>query len=157
MRTFVLVLALAAMAGCASAERQAEDAMRKELSKLGEVEEVEFSRPGRDGDMTGHAVVRTADGEVNMECTGRRLEGTQYDFKCAQEIDERVVAQTEDLIRTRFRQQGVTIQEIDLRRDGEDRMAGTARATDADGNSGELACTAVRKAEGSTDFDIQCR
>jgi hypothetical protein len=156
MRKTFLVLALAAMAGCASAEQQAEDAMREELSRLGKVEEVEFSR-GPGDDLTGHAVIRTADGKVNMECTGRLLKGSEYDVKCAQEIDERVIAQTEELIRTQFRQQGVTIREIDLRREGKDRMEGPAQATDSDGNEGELACTAVRRTKGSTDFDIDCR
>ena len=154
---FVAGAAMLAMAGCTSAERQVEDAMRAELTKLGEVKEIDLTPQGSTDTMAGHAIVATANGDIRMECHARRTEGTQYDLNCAQEIDETVIAQTEDLIRTQFAQQGINVDHIDMQREGPGRMVGIVRASDGNGNSGEVTCTAVREAEGSTQFDIQCR
>lgn len=155
MAKWGLVLAIAVLAGCSSAEQQAEEAMRSELAKLGTVKGIDLSPAGSEDNLAGHAVVTTANGDIRLQCAARRLEGTRYDVNCAQEIDEAVITQMESIIRTELEKQ-VTVHEVNLRRDGDARMVGIARVTDSNGITGELNCSAVREAEGLTQFDYEC-
>ena len=157
MRIWILPVALLGAWGCSSVEQQAEEAIRNHLASQGAVKQVDLSPQGNGDNLSGFAVIGTANGDVRLECTARRLEGSQYDLNCAQEIDQGMIAETENLIRTQLGQQGVTVNAISMRRESSDRMVGTASVSDASGASGELTCSAVRETAGSRQFAINCQ
>ncbi len=151
----VVALLAAGASGCSSVEEQVEGAIRNELAKQGTVKEVDLSPQGGDESFAGHGVITKGGTDIRFECTAQRTQGSEYSLNCAQEIDETVLTQMENNIRAELQKQ-VQVLSVDLRREGRDRMVGTAVVGDGAGNTAEVPCTAARAAEGSTQFDFEC-
>ncbi|MEA3029982.1 MAG: hypothetical protein QOG13_1307 [Sphingomonadales bacterium] len=159
MKRIAILLGCAlAVAACTSQEDQLENAMRAELTKRGNVQEVEMTRQDENR-MTGHAVVRTAAGETGrLTCNATRdpTKGTAYyDWRCVPAIDEALLTQTENAIRQSLAQRGEVI-EVDMRRQDDDHMTGFARARDSDGAEVRLPCSASRGSDAVGNFSWRC-
>jgi len=151
-------LAALALAGCnlSSQEDQLENSIRNNLEAQGNVQQVELTKQD-DDNFGGFAVIRDREGrERRLNCTARRTEGTNFDWRCAQVIDELVEQEMEGLIRTELERRA-TVLEVDMRRRDDNNMTGFARVQDAAGNEIRSNCTATRGAEDTTNFSWRCR
>ena len=153
MRYLVPVLALAALSACEKPEDLLENSIRTELSKRGEVKEVEMKQDGDDR-LTGFARVRVGGQEARLDCKATRKSSTEYDWECKPAIDENVLKGMEDSLRKQFEAQQITVLDIDMQKDGEDNMKGYAQLRDRSGEEARLDCSARR--EGST-FQAECQ
>ena len=156
MKRFAIPLGLAlAITACtvSSEEDQLENAIRENLSSRGNVTEVELTKQGDDR-MTGHAVLRTADGEARMNCTAQRSTGTNFNWQCNPTVDEAAMTAVENVIRREIGQQG-TVQEVEMQRVDDNNMRGFVRVT-ANGEEVRADCTATRDGANSGNFNWQC-
>lgn len=159
MRRFAILLgcALAATA-CTSQEDQLENAMREELTKRGNVQEVEMTRQDENR-MTGHATVRNAAGQTGrLTCNATRdpTKGTAYyDWRCIPAIDEALLTQMETSIRQSLAQRGEVV-EVDMRRQDDDHMTGFVRVRDAEGAEVRANCSASRDTGDQGNFSWRC-
>ena len=147
-----------ALAGCslASQEDQLENSIRNNLEAQGNVQQVEMTKQD-ETNFSGYAVIHDRNGrERRLNCRARRTEGTNYDWRCAQVIDELVEQEMEGLIRTELERRA-TVLEVDMRRRDDNNMTGFARVQDAAGNEFRSTCTATRGAEDTTNFSWRCR
>lgn len=162
MKRIAIILGCAlAVAGCtmASDEDRMENAIREELTKNGEVKQVEMTRAGDDR-MTGFAEIRTRDGtEGRLNCTATRdaTKGSNYyDWRCLPAIDQRVVDGMETTIRQELSRQAEVV-ELEMTRQDDSRMTGHALLRDAGGNEVRTNCTATRENEASAQFNWRCQ
>jgi len=157
MNKLTIILLLAATSACTgeSEEQQLENSMRAELSKQGEVKEVDLTSTD-DDNLAGHAVVGKAGGpDMRMKCTARRTEETKFDWQCQQEIDEAVLTNMENAMRAELAKQAEVVG-IELRKEGDDRMVGPALVRDATGAQVEMSCSATRTGSDVGDFAWEC-
>jgi hypothetical protein len=154
MKHYLALFAVLAVAGCTSRSRedQVEDSIRNELSKQGEVQDVEMRRDGEDR-MSGTATMRRAGTSVRLRCNAQ-LSADSVDFTCGQEMSEALVRESEETIRSLYRGRGATVREVSLDSAGENRMTGFAVVADPDGNALRLTCSAERNREAT--FDVHC-
>jgi len=143
---------LATLSACESSEDLLENSIRTELSKQGEVREVEMKQDGEDR-LNGFAVLKGPNGDMRLNCQATEKNDTEYDWECNQVIDEAVVKGMEDSLRQQFEAQQLTVVELDLEKDGEDKMKGHALLRAQDGEEGRLTCTAARA---GTQFKGEC-
>ena len=148
------LLALLVIAGCSSRSReeQVEDSIRNELSKQGEVQDVEMRRDGDDR-MSGTATMRRGDDRIRLRCNAQ-LSGQTVDFTCGQEMSEALLRESENSIRSMYQERGAVVREVSLDSSGENRMSGFAIIADGSGNELRLSCTGDRKQDGT--FDLHC-
>jgi len=159
MKTIAICLGCTfALAACsmASDEDRMENAIRAELSKTGNVTQVEMTQQG--DNMTGFAEVRSADGsEGRLNCTAApdTTKAGSYNWRCLPAIDQRMVDNMEGTIRQSLAQQG-EVREVELTRQDDTRMTGHAVVADGNGNEVRANCTATRENEASNHFDWRC-
>jgi len=153
-----MLAALLMLPGCdmlSGHERQAEDMMRTELGRQGEVKEVDFTQNG--DNLTGFAIVRLTgkDYDSRFNCTAR-VENGQISTSCLEAINaemERAMAQT---VRASLERDGFTVSEVQLRRHNDDNhMKGFAQVRAPDGSEGRLECTAERQGQ-TANFASSC-
>jgi hypothetical protein len=152
MRYLIPALALVALSACEKPEDLLENSIRTELAKRGEVKEVEMKQDG-DERLAGFALVRADGREQRMNCAATKKNSTEYDWECKPAIDEAVLKGMEDSLRQQFEAQQITVVEIDMQKDGEDRMKGFAQLRDQAGEEARLVCTAQRQ---DTTFQGEC-
>ncbi len=151
----VATLALAAC-NMVSQEDQLENSIRNSLEAQGNVQQVEMTKQDEQN-FTGFAVIRDRNGrEGRLNCTARRTEGTNYDWRCLPTITESVVTDMEGLIRTELERQA-TVLEVDMSRQDDNNMTGFARVQDAAGNEIRTTCAAARSPAGTSNFSWRCR
>jgi hypothetical protein len=143
MKIWIPALALLALAGCEKPEDALENSIRAELSKQGDVREVEMRADG-DERFTGFATVKGQQGEGRLGCKATRKSSTEYDWECAPVIDEASLKGMEDSLRKNLEAQQLTVVEIDLQKVDEDNMKGYSLVRDSDGAQGRLSCSAAR-------------
>jgi hypothetical protein len=148
-----------AVAGCsmASDEDRMENAIRSELSKNGTVNQVEMTQQG--DNMVGFAEVKAADGsEGRLNCTATpdTAKGAgNYNWRCLPAIDQRMVDNMKNTIRTSLSQQGEVV-ELELARQDDMRMTGHAVVRGGDGEQVRANCTVTRENEASNHFNWRC-
>lgn len=159
MKTIAICLGCTlALAACsmASDEDRMENAIRDELSKNGNVSQVEMTRQG--DNMVGFAEVRGPDGnEGRLTCTATpdTTKAGSYNWRCLPAIDQRMVDNMEGTIRQSLAQQG-EVREVELTRQDDMRMTGHAVVRDGEGNEIRANCTATRENEASNHFNWRC-
>lgn len=150
-------LAALALAGCnlVSHEDEIENSITHTLAGDGNVVEVEMTRQD-ENNLTGFAVVRGRDGrDRRLNCTARRTEGANYDWRCLQPIDETLIQEIEGQIRSELEQRA-TVLEVDMSRQDDNNMTGFARLQDAAGNEIRTNCTATRNLPGNGNLSWRC-
>lgn len=152
MRYLFPALALLALSACEKPEDLLENSIRSELSKQGNVQQVEM-RSESDDRLTGFAVVDGPQGETRLNCKAQRKTSTEYDWECNQVIDENVLNGMEASLRQQFEAQQLTVVDLELQKDGDDRMKGYAVLRDEEGTEGRLTCSAARS---GTTFQGEC-
>jgi hypothetical protein len=158
MRFVLLAGAALTFSGCnlESDENRLENAIRENLAnQQTNVQSIEMTQ-GEDGNMTGFAMVREANGRSGrLNCTAFR-QGDNYNFNCSPAIDEAVLTEMEGLIRRELEQQAEVI-EVDMQRHNDDNhMRGHIVVGDGAGNRAQLACTAERDSTNIGTFNWQC-
>jgi len=153
MRYLVPALALVALSACEKPEDLLENSIRTELSKRGEVKQVEMKQDGEDR-LTGFALVRVGGQEGRLDCKATKKNATEYDWECKPAIDENVLKGMEDSLRKNFEAQQITVVDIDMQKDGEDKMKGYAQLRDQSGEEARLDCTARRE---GANFQGECQ
>jgi len=158
MKTFFIPLGLGLLvAGCniSSEEDQLENSIRANLGAQGNVQQVELTRQD-ENNLSGFAVVRDSSGiEGRYSCTAQRTQGTNFNWRCNQQIDDQVITRVENEIRQNLARQAEVVQ-IELSRQDDNRMTGYALLRGADGSEVRTNCTATRSAENAANFDYQC-
>jgi len=158
MKIFIIPLALGLIAsGCniSNEEDVLENSIRNNLSAQGNVQQVELSRQD-ENNLSGFAVVRDSSGvEGRYTCNAHRTEGSNFQWRCNQQIDDQVVSRMENVIRQDLSQQAEVVQ-LELSRQDDNRMSGYALLRAPSGAEGRLNCTATRNAQNSLNFDWQC-
>ena len=152
MKIWVPALALLALSACEKPEELLENSIRSELSKQGEVREVDM-RADSDDRLSGFAVVKGPQGDSRLNCKATKKSSTEYDWECNQVVDEAALKGMEDSLRQSLEAQQLTVMEIDLQKAGEDNMKGHAMVRDDEGAQGRLTCTAARA---GTTFQGEC-
>jgi len=147
-----------AFAACTmqSDEDRMENAIRAELSKNGNVSQVEMTRQG--DNMVGFAEVRSADGtEGRLNCTATpdAAKASSYNWRCLPAIDQRMVDNMKATIRESLAQRGEVL-EVELNRQDDMRMTGHALVRVADGSEVRANCTVTRENEASNHFTWRC-
>jgi hypothetical protein len=158
LKLSLIGVATLVLAACdmASQEDQLENSIRNSLESQGNVQQVEMTKQDEEN-FTGFAVIRDRNGrEGRLNCTARRTEGTNYDWRCLPTITEPVVAEMEALIRTELERQA-TVLEVDMTRQDDNNMTGFARVQDAAGNEIRTTCVAARSPVGTSNFSWRCR
>jgi hypothetical protein len=152
MKIWIPALALLALSACEKPEELLENSIRSELSKQGEVREVDM-RADSDDRLSGFAVVKGPQGDSRLNCKATKKSSTEYDWECNQVVDEAALKGMEDSLRQSLEAQQLTVVEIDLQKAGEDNMKGHAMVRDDEGAQGRLTCTAARA---GTTFQGEC-
>jgi 3-oxoacyl-[acyl-carrier-protein] synthase III len=152
MKIWISALALLALSACEKPEELLENSIRSELSKQGEVREVDMRADGDDR-LSGFAVVKGPQGDSRLNCKATKKSSTEYDWECNQVVDEAALKGMEDSLRQSLEAQQLTVMEIDLQKAGEDNMKGHAMVRDDEGAQGRLTCTAARA---GTTFQGEC-
>ncbi|HTU10297.1 MAG TPA: hypothetical protein VMG08_05295 [Allosphingosinicella sp.] len=154
MRAIVFASGAAALlAGC-NEQGRVEDAVRTQLSSAGNVTEVSMTKQP-DGGYQGHALVRTADGNVARVNCVMRPGGQGYQGTCGQVIDQALIETTKNSIRQQYQAQGLTVVEVAMAERNADTMAGHAVLRDANGAEQRVNCVAPRDATGGR-FGLSC-
>ena len=157
MKAFAIPLGLGLLvAGCnvSSEEDQIENVIRNNLSERGNVQQVEMTRQD-ENNMSGYATVRDASGvEGRYNCTAQRTQGTNFNWRCNQQIDDNVVAGIQNEIRQDLAQRAEVLQ-IEMRRQDDNRISGYALLRGPDGSEVRTNCTASRDAD-AINFNYQC-
>ena len=152
MKYWIPALALLALSACEQPEELLENSIRTELSKQGEVREVDMTPDGEDR-LNGFAVVKGPQGDSRLNCKATRKNDTEYDWQCNQVIDEAVLTGMENSLRQQLEAQDLTVLEMDMQKDGDDKMKGHALLRAPDGEEGRLTCSAERA---GTTFQGEC-
>lgn len=117
------------------------------LAPQGNVQQVDLTK-GADNNYAGTASIRRPDGQsIRFNCSARRNEAQeQWEIRCGQVIDEALLAELEASMRRSLEQQALTVSEIDLTKQGEDRVTGFAQVSDPNtGESARLVCSGARQ------------
>jgi hypothetical protein len=161
MRAYVIPFGATALllAGCTriSEEQAVENTVGSTITNqgLGNVQQVDLTKQA-DNNYSGIATVRRPDGQtIRMNCTARRgsTAGT-FDIACGQVIDQLLIDEMKASLRASLSGQGVTVTRIDLARQDDDHLTGTATVRDPAGNEIQLACTGARQP--NRQFNAQC-
>jgi hypothetical protein len=148
-----------ALAACTSQEDMLENDIRENLASRGNVTEVELTKQDNDH-MTGHAVIRVADGTENrLNCTAERdtSKGANYfAWRCLRTIDEAALTAMETTIREAMERQGGRVEQVELTRQDDNNMTGFALVSAGDRRI-RTACTATRPNAETFNFTWQCR
>jgi hypothetical protein len=152
VKIWVPALALLALSACGKPEELLENSIRTELSKQGEVREIDMT-PDGDDRLNGFAILKGPQGDSRLSCKATRKNDTEYDWQCNQMIDETVLTGMENVLRQQLEAQDFTVLEMDMQKDGEDRMKGHALLRAQDGEEGRLTCSAERA---GTAFQGEC-
>jgi hypothetical protein len=143
------------LAGCNSGNEQqfVENGIRGQLSAQGNVTQISMTKQG-DGNYTGTATVRTADGtEARVNCTANR-DNNGFVTACRQTIDEALLTQLENSLRQNFTTQGVTVVDLQLSRQDDDHVTGHANLRNEAGAETRYPCTGARAASGQ--IEVRC-
>ncbi len=136
-------------------EALVEGSMREELSRQGQVVRLEMIQRSADY-LDGYAVVRDAEGvDGRVDCTARRTGADSFNWDCLPVITEPVIRDMERLIRSELSRQ-VTVLALDLERENDQRMIGSARLRTAEGAVVTARCTADREDPRSRTFNWEC-
>jgi len=157
MRYAILLGMALAVSACESPEDQLENSIRGTLSNTGAtVESVELTK-GEDGNMSGFAMVRGANGRSGrMNCSAHPTEGTNYSWTCLPTIDEATLQDMEGQIRTELAKQAEVV-EVDMQKhNDDDHMRGFARIR-AEGTEARLNCSATRDTANTAMFNWECQ
>lgn|GEM_PF-3051330 len=163
MRKIAIGLGCAlAAAGCSMSSEadRLENAMRETLAARGEVKQVEMTAQDADR-MTGFASVRpagaSADSRLNCTATRDPAKGAAYyNWRCVPAIDEALLNEMKQTIRTALAAQA-TVQQVEMTRQDDDHMTGYAIVRDANGNEVRTNCTATRDNSDQGNFSWECR
>ncbi len=159
MNAAILMIGLslaAAQRGDSEDEALVEGSMREELSRQGQVVQLEMIQRNPDY-LDGYAVVRDAEGvDGRLDCTARRSGSDSFNWDCLPVITEPVIRQMEGLIRRELARQ-VTVLALDLQRQDDQQMVGSARVRTREGAVVTASCTAVREEPRSRTFNWECR
>jgi hypothetical protein len=151
--------ALLLMAGCnrVSEEQAVENAVGATITSqgMGAVQQVDLTKQA-DNNYSGTATVRRTDGQtIRLNCTARHAATAgNFDIACGQVLDQVLIDEIKASLRTTLTGQGLTVTTIDLSRQDDDHVAGTATVRDASGNEIPLTCTGARQPSGR--FNAQC-
>lgn len=156
MKRAIILTALLGVAGCSfgSEEDRLENAIREELTKQGNVQEVNLTRQD-ENTIAGYAMIREHSGRSGrLNCTAQRTEGSNFNWRCSPAIDQSVLDEMEGQIRTQLAAQG-DVREVSLERAGDDNhMAGYVLIGDGAGGETRVPCSAERT-EGAN-FNWRC-
>jgi hypothetical protein len=144
----ISLVALTALAACnrQSEEQVVENFTRATLASQGNVQQLDLTK-GADNNYSGFATVSRAGGQIiRLNCTARRNQTQgEFDIRCGQVIDQVLLDELEGSMRHSLEQQGLTVAQIDLNRQDDDHVAGSAEVSDPNtGESARLACTGAR-------------
>lgn len=155
-RMTIALGALVALAGCniGSEEDRLENAIREELTKQGNVQEVNLTRQD-ENTIAGYAMIQEHSGRSGrLNCTAQRTEGSNFNWRCSPAIDQAVLDEIEGQIRTQLAGQA-DVREVSLERAGDDNhMAGYVLVGDGAGGEERVPCSAERT-EGAN-FNWRC-
>ena len=159
-RQVFALAAVLALIGCdnVSEEDQLENAIREELTKQGEVRQVEMTKQGEDK-MSGFVMIRENSGrEGRLACTAERdaETSTTFNWSCSPAIDDKVLQEMEDTIRKELSARAPVI-EVEMQRGEDDNnMSGFALLGEEGGEQARIPCRAVRDAQNIGSFNWSC-